>query len=342
MRTSAGYWWAANPIPVRRSSDVSVGERVYAIGSPGGLEVTLSEGLVSGLRDFENVSVIQTSAAISHGSSGGGLFDSEGRLVGITTFFLKGGQNLNFALPGEWILALAEESALHFSAAASGSQLEEAKKWSEKGFSAYLDKQYQGAIDAYKGAVRLDPNNYSDWRRLGEAQQELNKDDEALKSYGESARLAKDDPLPWERMSLIYIRLQRFDEAIDAANQVVLLKSYSPTGWGLLGSAYLGAKKYKEAVDACQIRTFLDPDSSGAWAMLGVAQSGANQLSDAEASLQAAIDLAPSGAAPLYQYQLGLVYSKQGNQTKLTEIYQTLQHISPSLAEKLRRKTLVR
>jgi S1-C subfamily serine protease len=52
--------------------------------------------------------VIQTSAAISPGSSGGGLFDAEGQLVAITTFSLNKGQNLNFALPGEWVLAIAQ------------------------------------------------------------------------------------------------------------------------------------------------------------------------------------------------------------------------------------------
>src|SRR3989442_4897843 len=99
----------APPIPVRTSSTLAVGERVYAIGAPEGLELSLSEGLISGLRDFENSYLIQTSAAISHGSSGGGLFDAQGRLVGITTFFLKESQNLNFALPVEWVRALATQ-----------------------------------------------------------------------------------------------------------------------------------------------------------------------------------------------------------------------------------------
>src|SRR2546430_3551264 len=56
-----------------------------SIGSPEGLELTLSEGLISGLREFEKARLIQTSAAISPGSSGGGLFDvqrSEERRVG--------------------------------------------------------------------------------------------------------------------------------------------------------------------------------------------------------------------------------------------------------------------
>lgn len=77
---------------------VAVGDPVFAIGSPIGLSNTLSEGIVSGLRLRNGTSLIQTSAAISKGSSGGGLFDAQGRLVGITTFKLANGENLNFAV----------------------------------------------------------------------------------------------------------------------------------------------------------------------------------------------------------------------------------------------------
>jgi hypothetical protein len=96
----------APTVSSRLSPPVAVGERVYAIGTPEGLEQTLSEGIVSGLRDYEDGYVIQTSAPISPGSSGGGLFDEEGRFVGITTFGLIEGQNLNFALPASWVQAL--------------------------------------------------------------------------------------------------------------------------------------------------------------------------------------------------------------------------------------------
>ncbi len=88
-----------DPVLIARAERVQPGDRVYAIGSPRGLEKTISEGLVSGIRWSENGQVIQTSAAISKGSSGGGLFDSEGRLVGLTTFFYADSQNLNFAIP---------------------------------------------------------------------------------------------------------------------------------------------------------------------------------------------------------------------------------------------------
>jgi S1-C subfamily serine protease len=80
-----------------------VGQQVYAVGSPQGLELTLSGGLVSSLRRTAEEPLIQTDAALSPGSSGGGLFSEEGRLIGITTFGVIGGQNLNFAVPVEWI-----------------------------------------------------------------------------------------------------------------------------------------------------------------------------------------------------------------------------------------------
>lgn len=89
---------------------VKPGARVFAIGSPRGLELTITEGLISGLRSVNNSEFLQNSAPISPGSSGGGLFDTSGRLVGITTSQLKDSQNLNFALPADWVGQLRERS----------------------------------------------------------------------------------------------------------------------------------------------------------------------------------------------------------------------------------------
>ncbi len=84
---------------VRAFGDLAVGEHVFAIGAPRGLERTLSEGLLSGLRHQPGRNLVQTSAAISPGSSGGGLFDERGNLIGITTMQYRGAaQNLNFAV----------------------------------------------------------------------------------------------------------------------------------------------------------------------------------------------------------------------------------------------------
>ena len=88
-----------NPIAEFRSYEtLKVGEKVYAIGSPNGLENTLSEGIVSALRLDGRVRSIQVTAPIAPGSSGGALFDAQGRLIGITTWRAGETGNLNFAV----------------------------------------------------------------------------------------------------------------------------------------------------------------------------------------------------------------------------------------------------
>jgi S1-C subfamily serine protease len=84
---------------VREFASLRVGEAVYAIGSPQGLENTLSPGIVSGLRNSAGQRLVQTTAPFSPGSSGGALFDAGGYLVGITTFLLRGEGGIYFAIP---------------------------------------------------------------------------------------------------------------------------------------------------------------------------------------------------------------------------------------------------
>jgi len=84
-----------------------VGQRVYAVGNPRGLELTLSEGLISAIRVIGQDKHVQTTASITYGSSGGGLFDDQGRLLATTTSGLNEA-NLNFAVPAEYIQQLPQ------------------------------------------------------------------------------------------------------------------------------------------------------------------------------------------------------------------------------------------
>ena len=76
-------WPAATPVSFGHTRDVSIGDEVYAIGAPHGLELSLSRGVISQLRgDHGHAPLIQTDAATSPGSSGGGLFNETGELIG--------------------------------------------------------------------------------------------------------------------------------------------------------------------------------------------------------------------------------------------------------------------
>jgi len=88
-------------IKIGAPGSVNIGAKVYAIGSPMGLENTISEGIISGLRQTEENGrkYIQITASISPGSSGGAVVNDKGELIGISTLTAREGQNLNFAIP---------------------------------------------------------------------------------------------------------------------------------------------------------------------------------------------------------------------------------------------------
>jgi S1-C subfamily serine protease len=97
------------PIPVGTSHDLQVGQKVFAIGNPFGLDQSLTTGVISALgREIESVTrqtikdMIQTDAAINPGNSGGPLLDSAGRLIGVNTaIFSPSGAyaGIGFAIP---------------------------------------------------------------------------------------------------------------------------------------------------------------------------------------------------------------------------------------------------
>ena len=87
------------PLALADSGLSQAGEHVVAIGNPLGLGNTVSDGLLSAVRELPQLSVLQISAPISPGSSGGPVFNDHGEVIGVSTFVLAGGQNLNFAVP---------------------------------------------------------------------------------------------------------------------------------------------------------------------------------------------------------------------------------------------------
>jgi S1-C subfamily serine protease len=99
---------------VPSTKSVTIGERVIAIGSPEGLENSISDGIVAAVREYNSAKYIQITAPISPGSSGGPVLNNDGQVVGIATFQFKAGQNLNFAIAADHIRPLVGQN-LHLS-----------------------------------------------------------------------------------------------------------------------------------------------------------------------------------------------------------------------------------
>jgi tetratricopeptide (TPR) repeat protein len=327
----------AKPAEIRNSSTIKVGERVYAIGAPEGLELTFSEGLISGIREYRDGRVIQTSAAISHGSSGGGLFDVNGRLVGITTFTLMEGQNLNFALPTEWIAGL--RAGHRFSGDARPDKdspayhelllLELAKQARDNG-------DYKRAIQAEVEATKLVPDEPVAWHNLGNDYSSLNDHEHALAALLKAAELAPNNSTVWDDLGGTYEDLGDYEKAINAHKNAIRLKADDPQHWNDLGTAYHLAQRNADAVAAYLEALRLDPKIAMIWANLGRAYEDLHDYAKARAALEEAIRLDPQLTDAWYV--LGELYAASSERDRVLKVYQQLKALDSQKAERFFRE----
>ncbi len=97
---------SAFPCLTWATNSVTVGERVIVVGSPRGLEGTVTAGILSSVREGEGLKVLQTDAAVNPGNSGGPLVNDKGLAVGVISFKFRSAEGLNFAIPINYVRGL--------------------------------------------------------------------------------------------------------------------------------------------------------------------------------------------------------------------------------------------
>ena len=93
-------------VSLGNSDFAQVGETVYAVGNPRGLEGTFSDGIISSIRPVGHDKLIQITAPLSPGSSGGPVLNRKGEVIGVSVLTIRDGQNLNFAIPVNYLKTL--------------------------------------------------------------------------------------------------------------------------------------------------------------------------------------------------------------------------------------------
>lgn len=342
-----------------RASSLKVGATVYAVGSPEGLELSLSHGLVSQLHGAAPP-IIQTTAAISHGSSGGGLFNSKGHLVGITTSSYEAGQNLNFALPIEWAEQLKPGTPPVSAAPSEGEWLTHSMKlsddkkwtelliWSQKWVRAregdplawenlanayYWLNRYNEAVDASRQAVKLDPNSSSAWLTLSLSAGFLNhreEKDEADRHFQRAFKqqqmdrtkeIEKEDrQREWFEKSSSLSRGGKWPEMIGLYQQWAAECKDDPNPWEFLGLGYLEHNQVNEA-----LKTYLEgirifPNEKDLWAGLGKTYDKLNRPNDAIEAYRNVVVLWPEYTSAWFE--LGEVLRKHHRQNESNSAYQ--------------------
>lgn len=170
---------------IAEPEDAKVGIRVFAVGYPGG-KFAVSEGGIKGLFSCacDGGRVIQTSAHFDPGASGGGLFDSTGRLLGILTYKSGAGGSYHFAVPIGWMKQLSKIPPQTISGKAS---FWESATRDSGYFLVACDlgakENWRGLLNLSRDWTRLEPDNPQAWMAWGRANLNLNQIDEAIRGF---------------------------------------------------------------------------------------------------------------------------------------------------------------
>lgn len=222
------------------SSIPEVGERVAVIGSPLGLERTVSDGIVSAVREIPAFgNIYQITAPISPGSSGSPVVNMKGEVIGVATFQSVKGQNLNFAVPGERITKLKTEK---------GKTLDEweTDQREEEERLATAEKFYiRGRLSFL--AAEIGSHERNDYKK-------------ALTYFEEAVKKNPRYPEAYFYIGLCNSKLEHYVEAIDAFNQAIRIKPDYADVYYNLGMVYLIIGDKSSALDQYKILKNLDND----------------------------------------------------------------------------------
>jgi S1-C subfamily serine protease len=203
-------------VRIDKAITAQAGEHILAIGSPQGLEQTISEGVISyARRRIGGVDLIQFTAPISLGSSGGGLFNMSGRLLGITSRTLseENAQNLNFAVPVEYI-GNVSEGAPEFTRDSADYYYAQGTIDSDK-------KDYDKAEQNFKNAIRVDKNYVNAYTGLADVYYQIGRYDDEIETLEDARRILPDDPDINLSLGNGYEDISRYTDAIAAYKKVL-------------------------------------------------------------------------------------------------------------------------
>jgi hypothetical protein len=180
-------------VPMGKSTDLKKGQEVIAIGHSNGVPAPLtSAGVVKSTYDLDQGKVILSSAQFRMGASGSGLFDTEGRLVGINTFKTSGRNSFYYALPVEWLNSLKNkpiETNFPITGIALWEEEEDKKPIFLQVAIPTIKEDWKKLFDVANEWTRKEKNNAEAWFELGFANEHLNNLSEAEKAYRQSTKL---------------------------------------------------------------------------------------------------------------------------------------------------------
>jgi tetratricopeptide (TPR) repeat protein len=302
----------ATPVVLDREKHV-VADRVFVVGSPMGLEQTVSEGIISAVRETPaGGTVFQLTAPISRGSSGGPVLNQDGKVVGVVTFQIARGQNLNFAVSTDALEMLTDEASQPSIAewtirnSKQGPAL--AAALCSKGSRLTIQGEYEEALTYFKRAAEASPDDPDAWYGLGSCYVGLDRRDEAIAAYKRPIERDPDNEMAHFILAMYYKTIGQFDQVVPTLLEVIRIDPANLRAQFELGRAYGALDLTGEQIETFKEILDRQPDHIPTLLDLGATLGKIGRFDEAMALFTQAGGLEPDNE--LIYYNIGVTYNR--------------------------------
>jgi thioredoxin-like negative regulator of GroEL len=238
-------------IPAERARPLEIstvlpedGEKIFVIGNPLRLEGSVSDGIVSAVREVPNLGkIIQITAPVSHGNSGSPLFNLKGQVIGIVTIRVINGENINLAIESARVSHLPPRKFVMLpELAAKTGEKGTAEAVAESLYRSGLDSMwlgnYEGALGYFENAVNKNPKRAEAWIQVGYCRAKQGKTEDAIRAYQQALQLQPDSAEIYNKLGDAHFYAGRFNDAIESYKEAARLQPKSADAYYNLALAY--------------------------------------------------------------------------------------------------------
>jgi S1-C subfamily serine protease len=236
------------------------GETIFVIGNPLKLEGSVSDGIVSAVREVPNsYRIIQITAPISHGNSGSPVFNLRGQVLGVVTVKVTNGQNINLAIAAARVGELRAGKLRPLSELALKSKGDVAESLYRSGLDSLWLGNYDNAVGYFENAVNKNPKRAEAWVQVGYCKVKQGKNQEAIRAYLQALQLKPNDAEIHNKLGDAYYYAGRLREAIESYSEAAQLRPDSAETFYNLAIAYFESGNPSMAAAEARTLQRLDP-----------------------------------------------------------------------------------
>lgn len=321
----------AAALPISRAVPQE-GESIVVVGNPFGLEGSVSNGIVSAVREISGYGkIIQITAPISPGSSGSPVVNMYGQVIGVATLQAAEGQSLNFAVPSERILQLKVtelQTVSTLSAVTQKNKRAAAESLYSQGVALLSRDDFQRALPFFEKAAETDPGYAEAWYQAGFSYGILGRHTEALKASKQAAKLRPEWAETYVNIGASSYALGQFGPAMDAYRQAIKLGDEKADTQYAFGLSLEKVNRSDEEILAYKRALAINPGHVGAMERLGLGYMKSKRWNDAFAIFDQLKVYKPE--AKTYNY-IGESLFELGKFDDASEAFSTAVNYNPDL-----------